>query len=157
MDPAAGHIDGALDPHSLRRPSHYCSRREEERSHQIYPSENMNISPMHLNPWSTRKSTSDQPALDKLDCSPRGILTRLNAVDDAIREGLVIESLGQRARRIVDEGRAKGLVKQAPSELFEEEAPPPGHEGFHSVAVPSAVLTPGCSYENSDLFRGAQS
>ena len=80
---------------------------------------------MHLNPWSTRKPTSDQPALDKLDCSPRETLARLNAIDDAIQEGLVIPSLGQRARRIVEEGRARGLIKQAPFELFEESNGPP--------------------------------
>ena len=80
---------------------------------------------MHLNPWSTRKSTTDQPALDKLDCSPRALLIRLNAIDDAISQGLVVESLPQRARRVVEEGRARGLVKQLPPKAFEEEALPP--------------------------------
>ena len=72
--------------------------------------------PCSTNPWMKAKSTSAERALDKVDCSPRGLVARLNAIEDAIREGLVIESLGQRARRVVEEGRARGLVKQAPSE-----------------------------------------
>ena len=72
--------------------------------------------PCSTNPWSKRKPTSGQPALDKLDCSPRGTLARVNAIEDAIQEGIVIESLGQRSRAIVLEAKLRGLIKHAPVE-----------------------------------------
>ena len=72
--------------------------------------------PCSTNPWSKSKRFAAEQSLDQLDTTPRGTLARLNAIEDAIREGIVIESLGQRSRAIVLEDKLRGLIKHAPVE-----------------------------------------
>ena len=69
-----------------------------------------------INAWIKSKHITAEQFLDQLDTTPRGTLARLNAIEDAIREGIVIESLGQRSRAIVLEDKLRGLIKHAPVE-----------------------------------------
>ena len=128
LDQAAGSTgDGSLEPYPLRLPSHHSPRREEGRknhSPNLKTYQTMTLS-SPINPWSSRHITAEHGPRSQLDSSPRALLIHLNAIEDAISQGLIVESLPQRARRIVEEGRARGLIKQAPFEPLEPSNGPP--------------------------------
>jgi hypothetical protein len=91
----------------------------------------MTVSP-NINPW-RKTPPANLHQFDSLDLTGATRLCILNEIDQAKRSGLIRESLGQRARRVTDDARAKGLLRFVPATQDTQEG-----VGTDGVAVSQA-------------------